>query len=460
MDGQDYYGELYGGGGINSDSGRIPATLQSIDEKRYLYKVYDILGNFLGVWNDVISDLAFNQQINSYSTNVDVELARNSDSVAQTLPDIATESGTDIETEDASDITVPVSTANQIGPGTNVDENLKVHIYVFYGSEDLLETESLAVIDTEDGQDLSVDVGAPNGRIMFRGYISQYVSRYGSSETTQVSLVSDGDELNNYMIEDGDGNTTIDYDSQDPSDILKDIIDKMTAEGSIVTYGADTIDDTGTTVTYDFNTVKSIDGVKKVTELSPTDWFGYMDMGTDEVFLKQRPSVVDHTFILGKHIGDFSLHKSIENMVNIVYFVGGQVDGVNLFKKYVNGTSVATYGRKLEVLSDNRVTDEDSADLLANNELSRNGSPQYQTSLDIIDKVYDIESIQLGQLVGFRNFGNYIDDLQLQIVGITYTPDKVTLQLDTLLPKVNKRVEDLKRNLDAVNAVANPVAPS
>ena len=48
----------------------------------------------------------------------------------------------------------------------------------------------------------------------------------------------------------------------------------------------------------------------------------------------------------------------------------------------------------------------------------------------------------------------------MQVVGIDYSPDAIRLQLDTLLPRVSKRLEDIKRNLDKQETLANPTAPS
>ena len=78
----------------------------------------------------------------------------------------------------------------------------------------------------------------------------------------------------------------------------------------------------------------------------------------------------------------------------------------------------------------------------------------------MLDKNYDIESIKLGQMIGFRNFGNYIDSLQLQVVGKSYTPEAVELQLGTLLPQITKRVSDIKRNLEAQESEFVPATPS
>ena len=63
-------------------------------------------------------------------------------------------------------------------------------------------------------------------------------------------------------------------------------------------------------------------------------------------------------------------------------------------------------------------------------------------------------------LVGFRNFGNYVDDLKLQVIGLSYQPDLVQLQLETKPPTINKRLEDIVRNLKVTDNQNAPDQPS
>lgn len=432
---------------------------QEIDRKTYLYKVYDTEDNFLGLWNDVVSELTYSQEINSAGSSIEVQLARNSDTLFTGLFEIATEAGVTITTEDDNPLVAVTQSGNQIGPDSTVDLNLRVDIYVFYGREGILGTEDGEDLLTEESVEILATVGSPNGRRIFTGYISRYVSRYGSSETTQVSLLSFGDELDNYVIEDA-GDTTVPYLSQDPSDILRDVLDKYTSAGGIVSYAGSTISNTSTTVTYTFKVNTTLEGIKKSLELAPSDWFWYLDMGQNLIYFQPRPAIAQHTFILGKHIENLNLEKYIEDITNVIYFTGGDTGGgENLFKKYVDTASITANRRGLQRISDNRVTLESSADIISESELDRNSEPRYRSSITILDKVYDIESISLGDVVQFRNFGNYVDSLLLQVVSINYQPDKIGLQLDTLLPSVNKRVADIRRNLDSVNTLENPDTP-
>lgn len=602
----------------------IEPILQAAKSKVYEYKIYDPdTGNFLGRWDDVISNLQFSTEINQLGPAIDVELARNSDSLTRQFDVIADDTGQSIITDDGLEISAETQTTNSIGPGTTVDLNLDIKIYVF----------------TED----SMNIG---GDLIFTGFISKYTSNYGKKESTIVSIFSYGADLDNYVLEDA-GKTRVPYLSMDPSAILKNALDKFNVDGGIpsyydtnnvytrnltqnpsvevdttgitghgigstptrittdgafgvasmqvvrlgltsttggvkfntgenivplavytmsayvkgtagqnTTYGwsqgsltfytnvgtvnfdgtwqrvsftftttsevgtiafvsrtnlsitwfvdavmitkgsilydyfdgdtvstdpdvaytwegtsgksisrrtfaVPTVDDTGTVVSYTFNVNTIYEVLKKCLELAPTDWYFYYDPGDNVIHFHDRPTTPTHTFILGKHILELNLEQYIEELVNTVYFTGGDDSanpGTVLFKKYVD-PSVSTYRRGLARLTDNRVTLEDSADIIVQSLIDRSKGPRYRSSITISDKVYPIETIHLGELAAFGNFGNYVDAIQMQIVKIDYSPNAVTLQLDTLLPSVPKRLEDIKRNLNQTDNADNPDTP-
>lgn len=135
----------------------------------------------------------------------------------------------------------------------------------------------------------------------------------------------------------------------------------------------------------------------------------------------------------------------------------------SVYKRYIDSSSISTYRRGVERITDNRVKLESSADVIVASLINRNKNPRYRSNITISGSTYDIRSIKLGDLVGFKNFGNFIDSatspVRMQVVRIDYTPDSVQLQLDTILPSVPKRLEDIKRNLNQEQVEDNPDAP-
>jgi hypothetical protein len=432
--------------------------------KTYLYKVYDPTGAFIGVWNDVIDNPEYSQEINSLGSTMTVELARNSDSKSVIVDTIKDETGVEIQTDLGEPLITVTETKNKLGAGTSIELNNRVDIWVYYGNvEPLLDNYGDPIL-TETGEIILVNMGAPNGVRLFTGFISEINSRYGNTETTVVQLTTYGYDLAQYPIKSGN-DLTVSYNSSDPSNITKDLLTKFMAQssGTYTTFTDDSIQLTGTSVSYKFRTNTYADGLKKIIDLAPSNWYYFVGLGDNVIYLRPRATTAKHTFYLGKHIKALDMKSNIMNTVNDIIFTGGEmspqdeVDNI-LFKRFTANPANRTR-RGLDIMSDSRVTVEASADVIMSSEIQNKNKIQYRTTIQILDTTYDIEKIQLGDMVDFRNFDNYIDELLMQIVGINYTPDVVTLQLDTLPLTINKRMEDIRRNQKVIENQGDPTTP-
>ena len=446
-------------------SGSVTALIEvdneATERKTYMYKIYDLDDNFIGIWDDVISDFNYSQEVNSAGASTYVRLARNSDSLTTTTENLLDSNDETIDDSDDRPIQTTVQSRNQIGPGSTVNHNYRVDVFVFYGElSPILDSNGAPILDSDDNPILGQS-GAPNGRRLFTGFISEIESKYGDDETTLVELTSFGFDLDQYVIED-EGLTTVPFNSYDPSDIVSEAMADFNSREGIMNVTAQSVETTGTVVSYTFRVNTYLEVLQKAVELAPSDWFWYADLGQNLIYFRERPSTPSHLFYLGVHLENLKLRSYIGDAVNDVYFSGGEIDNdpvTNLFKRYTQ-TPATNTRVGLSRLNDNRVILEDSAEILSEGEMDRNNRIQYRSEITILSKVYDIEDISLGDLIGFRNFDNYVDLLTMQIVKIDYTPEKVTLALDTLLPRVSKRLADLKRNMDALENVNNPTAPT
>ena len=277
------------------------------------------------------------------------------------------------------------------------------------------------------------------------------------------------------------GSTTVQYNSQDPSDILRSILDNYQTQGGRLVYDA-SIQDTGTTVSYTFKSSTSFDALKKCLELASAGWFFYIDQAENKVYFKPKSTTPDHTFIIGKHFSKLTYEKRTDPIVNVIYFTGGDIGGYNLFKVYEDEASIELYGRKLLNYSDNRVTLEATADLIANTILTNKSDPEIRVPLEVLQN-YPIDTINPGDVVTFRNNKGEIGEMSLWDVGnwdeaywdynvfnpATYElqiarfgrdGDSVNATLSTTPPDVNKRVEDINRNLEKQQTANNPDQPS
>jgi len=131
----------------------------------------------------------------------------------------------------------------------------------------------------------------------------------------------------------------------------------------------------------------------------------------------------------------------------------------NIYRHVSNEVSKNKYRTALVKKTDQRVTNALSADIIADNELARNGEPIFVGTVEVVRDDYS-DRINPGDLLGFRNFGNYIDNLRLLATEVSVTGDIYTITLGAFAPKTSKRLDDLKRNLTMLENQMNPLAPT
>lgn len=225
-------------------------------------------------------------------------------------------------------------------------------------------------------------------------------------------------------------------------------MDNYKVQGGKISYTASSMPLSGEIMSYDFKLQTTRETVDKTIDLLPGGYYNFVDPGENIQYLLQKNANAKHTFYLGKHITDLTLKKSITQLVNDVYYVGGQKsDGSTLYRHTPDNTSITTYRRGLNRLSDSRVILDDSADALMDSELDQYKVPRYRTTVKITDAVYDTESVKLGEMVGFKNTGSFVDNLVLQIVTLHKAKHSVTLDLDMIVPSDTKRLYELKKEL-------------
>lgn len=312
------------------------------------------------------------------------------------------------------------------------------------------------------------------------GYASGLFATYNGSTWTTVS----GSDMW-FKTQTTSGLTSIAYSSMDPGAIMRDIMDKYIAQGGNLSYDATTIELPGTSVSYTFNTDTTLAGIKKCLELAPVDWYFYIDQANNMVHFHQKSGAIQRTFVLGRDILSLSPKKTIENMINVIYFTGGGTPA--LFIKVQNATSIGLYGIKTLKYVDQRVTTVATATTIANTLLAQHNAPEIQLQFEIIDNNvdsatgFDIELVKLGEVMGIRNTGGSNSSLWdnamydtdywdynirdiatalLQITRLERQADRVRIFCSTVPPDVNKRIEDINRNLEASQTVNNPTTPS
>lgn len=309
----------------------------------------------------------------------------------------------------------------------------------------------LTTDQSKTGGNNTYPISFPTSSNYADGALYNYVSSW---------VVATGQDLT-FSIWEAGGNTTVPMSSMDPSTMLRNVIDFARSRGAHVSYTTSSIQDTGTTRSYTFkgNTVK--EAIDKILELMPGDWWYRYDFAANVMYSGPRPSTPSRYITLGKDIVSLKLTRTIEKIINEIYFSGGQVSpDVNLFIKTIDTVSRADWRRGLSKMSDNRVIVSGTATDLSESQLDRYKNPLYSGNGSLANLDYPHEDIVPSELIGFRNFGNFVDSLELLLMETTYHPDTLDIILEALLPKIAKRVEDIKRDLEAQEQENNPVSPS
>lgn len=255
------------------------------------------------------------------------------------------------------------------------------------------------------------------------------------------------------------GSTSVPMLSLDPTTMFRKVLDFAASRGARVRYDPANMPPTGTVVSYTFNNMTVRKALDKILELMPADWFYRYDFGTNEMIIGPRPTEVDYVATLGADIVKLKLRRSIEDLINDVFYTGGGDPA--LFVRVTDATSIAQWRRGLADISDNRVSVEATARLLAQVAIDAKKNPLWSGSITLGgDTTISIEDIRPGMLIGFSGLGAHHDVVKVQLMSRTYNVDTIDGSLNTLPPKVLKRIEDIKRNLDAIEQGTAATSPS
>ncbi|WMM74479.1 hypothetical protein RCF27_09430 [Rhodococcus pyridinivorans] len=435
------------------------SNLGTENTKEYIYKVYRPDGSYYGVWSDVKDDPEWTQQINTPGTTTTVLLARSANQTIQVREPLVDHIGEPYVDQDGEPYFITTETSNTVGEDTDVQMGYLVDIYAVYGGyEELVDQDGVPYVD-QDGNPYIVSTGAPMGRRVFSGKIIDYEAAYGETAGVTVTIESHGLGLaTDDFVRSGNATTVI-FPVQPIESILKDVLDTNPGK---MTWSNDSIEATGLSITQKFQLNTKLEAVKSLYNQSPDGWYWYGNVADNLVYLKEPATMPHHVFTKRKDIKVINPKQSIENLINVVHVIGGETSsgGPQLYKEYIDLTSVAQWGRKVHRITDRRITLEATAQRYAQKVMSLYSQPIYTTTLEVSSGAYDIETIQLGQMVGFRNFDNFIDDLVLQIVSLSYTPRKVTVQLGGVLDSKEKIVADIQETLANEQFEKIPTSPS
>lgn len=333
------------------------------------------------------------------------------------------------------------------------------------------------------------DREAIDGTMLFRGFISSYKTSLAfGQEQVDIVVLGYASLFSKVILEDSSGNTGIDYLSYDPTEIVASVIDLFRADVDRIYWTDNTMQLTGSEISLSFNANTVREAIDSILKGTPEGWWWRVD--PDGGFYWKPMSVVaDHTFIWGKHIESMNMEKTIEDLVNRIYFVGGTPFGAEqIFIKEERSDSIARFLPSAQKMIDQRVTISGTATTKTARVFNAFSGPAVRATLTILDnnggnpdRGYDIESIKPGQMMQIRNLDNtgtetrwdvgqwdtdYWDgDIKnltqeaMQIMSVDYKPDMVTVEVSSRQPEVSKRIEDINRNMEATATEGIPFSP-
>jgi len=276
--------------------------------------------------------------------------------------------------------------------------------------------------------------------------------------TNDTGLVNDTGSDIAFILYEAGADTTVPFLSKDPSQILRSVVDFAQSRGAKINYTSDSIEVTETLVSYTFQTNTIKEAIEKVLELCPANWYYFYDFGTDTIYLREASTTPDRWLRKGQSVVSGKIVKTIEKVINDVLFSGG--GNPALFKRTREAPQAGTR-RGLAKKSDNRVTTSSTATILSQSDIDQFRNALYAGEVTITeDGTFYLEDVEIGEMLGFIGFGTLIDGIVVQSVSKEYNPDKMPLSLTYNVPRVNKRVEDIKRNLEVLENVNNPAEPS
>lgn len=348
-------------------------------------------------------------------------------------------------------------------------------------------------IDLDNRVDVYVsDRQNPNGLLIYRGYINSYSPVIDEqSQYIEVELWSYVSRLEQMILEDASGNTEVAFASYDPANILKELIDRYKAMAGLgITYTADSIELTGTTVSYTFNLNTFRECFDKVVELCPNDWYFVVDADGVVHLGQSNLNVPDHKVTKGRDLQSLRVTKNLDGVVNNVYFAGGDGGSGRILKLTTSDGSETTWGMRARKIVDERVTLEGTASIMSERLLNEQSSPKTVVEISVVDTGrrsdglgYDIETIGVGESIRVDNIdfqgssiSNWdvatfdvdvwdftIQESQSQVLSILrtrYTPYTMYLTAGLKVPTITKRVEDIYRNMELSRTYDMPSIPT
>ena len=370
-----------------------PSASPSPSPSRLLYKLYEEDGTFVSTLPDVTSDLSITKEINGGDGAFTFTLARKID---------------------------------DFGEGTDIDFNYRVKVYLF-------------------------DSFNPTGVLVAYGYVLSYEPFLnGNEEGVTVTCLSAVSKLSNDYYRLGTSAVAselgVELADMRADEMMTAVINHYRSTESNSMIGApsgldQTTDNAG--ALFDFTlrifNKKHIEALREIAKYfarfkSAGYWFYWRINTAGNLIVKNISTTATHKFVIGKHITNISGSKTMEGMVNRVYFWNekGTTSSEYLKSTTDDTTSQNSYDIVSEYINDSSVTNINAANLLSSARIYDNKDPKVKIKVTLNGE-YNLVSIEPGQTCQIFNLKNNPyklgSDSVLFINSITYEVDSATLEI-------------------------------
>jgi hypothetical protein len=334
-----------------------------------------------------------------------------------------------------------------------------------YDSHDLRVGNDVEII-VSDGDTTGPGHDGGGTRIVYKGYIS-LIERVVDSSTEKaivhllgyytllaLDVLKNSTQTTLYSAAAGLTTASGSQAAADVGLIMRAVIDRYRAENTdpkLFYNGENDIPDTGVTVTYTFQRKTYRNALDSLKAMAPEGVYWYVDE-TGRVTFKEKPAAATHTFVFGKHFTTVRVEESLEKVRNFALVW----DGDTLHNHYQDDASIATYGRRAELINDYGVANTNAADELGAKFLAEARNPSLRVICTIVDNAggahgYDIESIQPGDTCKFVNFSSSgLSDAfhdNMLITSVDYSLDRAIIEIEIirsgLLDRQAKQTRDI-----------------
>lgn len=205
---------------------------------------------------------------------------------------------------------------------------------------------------------------------------------------------------------------------------------------------------------YDINIGLNIDSAKNALNALyrqlPSGWYYSVDVGTGAVRIKNRNAKPDHLLVFGRDFTEMKVTKDIDGIINDVYYIGGELveQGAKLTTRSFDVESISNYRLGLSIITNEKVTRYDTAGLISQNTISNNNQPRITTEITISASRYNTETVRIGDVVKIVNGDRDVLRTTLVVADINYTPDSITVSLDSAPRNISRTIDAIQRTLD------------